>query len=303
VKISKLKSIHPSHLFVLILLAVTWGSSFILMKRGMFDAEGLPVFSPGQVAALRLSIAGLLLSPLAFASLRHIRKADWKWLAVVGLIGSGIPAFLFTNAQRYLDSGLAGILNSLTPVFALILGILLFGKKANQRQVWGVLLGLAGAVGLIALKGIGNTENWAYSFLIVLATLSYGLSVNAVAQKLSHLKSLQITSLSLLFAGIPAGIYALSSNVVRVVETNPNGWTSLGYVVLLAAGGTCMANMLYFWLTQQTTALFATSVTYIMPIVAVAWGILDGEHLHFGHILCGIVILSGIRLLTLKPAS
>lgn len=270
------------------------------MKRGLYNNLGQPVFTPNQVASLRLSIAGLLLSPLAFASFKHIRRADWKWLAVVGLVGSGIPAFLFTNAQRYLDSGLAGILNSLTPVFALLVGLVLFQQKVIPRQVWGVLLGLAGAIALVCLRGIGNTENWLYSFLIVLATLSYGLSVNAVALKLGHLKSIHITSLSLLFAGIPSGIYAISSGVAQVAEQHPNGYSSLGFIVLLAAGGTCMANMLYFWLTQQTSALFATSVTYIMPIVAVAWGVADGEELHWGHMACGAVILSGIRLLTIS---
>lgn len=270
------------------------------MKRGLFNSEGLPVFEANQVAAIRLSLAALLLLPISIPALRQIKKEDWKWLAVVGLVGSGLPAFLFTNSQKHLDSSIAGILNALTPLFTLLIAIFIFNKSITKRQFVGVSLGLLGAVGLVSLKGFGDSDNWIYALLVALATFSYGLSVNTVANKLTHVKSLQITSVSLLFAGIPCGIYALNNGTMEVLQTNPNGWTSFGYICLLAAAGTAMANMLYFWLTQQTSALLASSVTYLMPIVAVLWGVYDHEPLQWGHILFSAVILSGVWLVNKK---
>jgi drug/metabolite transporter (DMT)-like permease len=287
---------RTKHFLILLLLALTWGSSFILMKRGMRDEFDQMVFAPNQVASLRLTLAGLALLPISLSAIRHIKKEDWKWLSVVGLVGSGIPAFLFTNSQRYLDSSVAGILNSLTPLFTLIVGMAIFKKVMAPRQVVGVLIGLAGAGCLISLKGFGSSENWGYSLLIVLATFSYGLSVNTVQNKIPHLKSLHITSLSLLIAGIPCGIYAVYSGVPHVIMEHNSGWKSFGYILILAMAGTAMANMLYFYLTIQTSALFASSVTYIMPLVAVAWGVFDGESLSIYHVLCSAIILTGVWL-------
>jgi len=173
------------------------------MKFGMKTTSGELVFTPNQVASMRLSIAALVLLPISLRAIRRLKWDDLKWILVVGLVGSGIPAFLFTNSQVHLDSSVAGILNSLTPLFTLILGIALFRKPAEPRQVVGVLIGLSGAIALVSLKGFGSTSHWEYSILIVLATISYGFSVNTVQSKLKHVKALEITALSLLAAGIP----------------------------------------------------------------------------------------------------
>jgi drug/metabolite transporter (DMT)-like permease len=295
-----LKSARLTHLLVLLLLAITWGSSFILMKRGLRDGADQPVLGPEQVAALRLGIAGLVLLPVSLPAIRKIRRSDWKFLAIVGLIGSGIPAILFTISQQYLDSSIAGILNALTPVFTLFIGILVFKKVVMPRQVLGVLIGLGGAVCLVAIKGIGDSANLAYSFLIVLATLCYGISVNTIAAKLKHISPLQITALSLLIAGIPWSLYLATTDVVQVISTNPHGYTSLAAVTTLAVFGTCMANLLYFWLTQQTSPLFASSVTYLMPLVAVGWGVFDNEKLTLMHLICGVIILVGVWMVNRK---
>ena len=273
------------------------------MKFGMKTTSGELVFSPNQVASMRLSIAALVLLPISLRAIRRLKWDDLKWILVVGLVGSGIPAFLFTNSQVHLDSSVAGILNSLTPLFTLILGIALFRKPAEPRQVVGVLIGLSGAAALVSLKGFGSTSHWEYSILIVLATISYGFSVNTVQSKLKHVKALEITALSLLAAGIPCSIYALNSGVIETVQTNPNALRSLGFVCILAIGGTAMANMMYFWLTLQTSALIASSVTYLMPLVSTSWGLYIGEKLHFGHVICGIIILSGVWLVSRKKAS
>jgi drug/metabolite transporter (DMT)-like permease len=287
---------RPVHFLLLIILALTWGSSFILMKKGMRDAEGLPVFSAFQVAALRLSMAGIILLPVSIHAFRKLKLSDYKWIAVVGLVGSGIPAFLFTTAQSHLDSGISGILNSLTPLFTLIVGLAIFRRKTNFSQVAGVAVGLLGAVFLILLgKSEGQTD-WVYALLIVIATFSYGLSVNTVPSKLSHVHSLHITSVSLFIAGIPCGIYALSSDFQSVVQNNPAGWSSLGYIAILACVGTAIANILYFKLTQETSALFASSVTYLMPLVAILWGVYDNEVVTWKHLMCAAIIIGGVWL-------
>jgi drug/metabolite transporter (DMT)-like permease len=282
------------------MLALTWGSSFILMKKGLKDDADQPVFHPAQVAALRLGLAALVLLPVSLKALRTIKATDWKYLAIVGIIGSGFPAVLFTTSQSYLDSSIAGILNSLTPLFTLVIGITVFKRVVMPRQVMGVLIGLGGAICLISLKGFGNSENWLYSFLIILATLFYGISVNTIAAKLAHVKPLHITALSLLIAGVPWSIYLATTDVVDIVTQNPHGVKSLGYVMILAVMGTCVANMLYFWLTQQTSPLFASSVTYLMPLVAVGWGIQVGESLNIFHLFCALIILAGVWLVTKK---
>ncbi len=268
------------------------------MKYGLKTSEGVAVFSPNQVAAMRLGIAGLLLTPISIPYLKNLTKENFKWLSVVGLVGSGIPAFLFTNSQKYLDSGHAGILNSLTPLFTVLTGVWFFKKVTEPRKVVGVLIGLGGAAALISLNGFEESTRWQYGLLIVLATFSYGLSVNTVQSHLQGIKSLQITATSLLIAGVPCMIYALVSGAPDVLFSHPHGGKSFAAILTLSIFGTAGANMLYFWLTQQTSAIVASSVTYLMPLVAVGWGVLDHEVLTIGHLICGIIILSAIRLIT-----
>ena len=285
---------------VLALLALTWGSSFILMKRGLQNPAGGSILSPDNVASLRLTLAGTALLPFSIPVLRKIPWRDLKWILLVGALGSGIPAFLFTHSQVYLDSSVAGILNSLTPLFTLLIGIFIFGRGTVVRQVLGVLVGLAGACALISLRGFGSTENWSYSLLVVLGTISYGMSANLVQSKLSHIKAIHITALAQMFLLLPAIAIACSSGLAEKVTTHPLGWKAFGYVVILALAGTAFANVLYFWLTQQTSALFASSVTYLMPLVAVGWGWIDHESLTVYHLLCGLLILVGVYLVNYR---
>jgi drug/metabolite transporter (DMT)-like permease len=288
------------HFTVLAILAAIWGSSFILMKRGLMDADQNPVYSPSQVAALRLAIAGLILLPVSAGAVKSARKEDWKWISLVGLLGSGIPAFLFANSQQYLDSSLAGILNALTPLFTLFAGILLFRATVRPSQITGVVIGLIGAAGMIAISGIGNSVKAGYALLIVLATLSYGLSVNTIQFKLRHIHPLQLASLSMLLIGIPCMVIALCSGATEVALKHPSGLHSLGFIAVLGVMGTALANVLFFWLTGATSALFSASVTYLIPIVAVFWGVSDGERITPAHLGCGAVILAGVWLVRRK---
>ncbi len=277
---------------ILAVLAIIWGSSFILMKRG------LVVFNPIQVAALRITIACLWLSPFTIASLRQVDRKYWKYLAAQGVAGNGLPALLFCIAQTQVNSSTAGLLNSLSPLFTLILGTMLFHLKTTKWQVWGILLGFCGAILLISAAHHDTPSNgngW-YGLLIVLATVCYGLSVNITKRYLGSLTTLQVNSLCLVPVALVYVVYLLTSNVTTVLETTPGAWQALSFVAILAIIGTASSNLLFVRLIKLSNPIFASSVTYLIPIVAILWGILDGEQLTLLH-GCGIaVIMAGVAL-------
>jgi len=279
---------------ILMILAFIWGSSFILMKIG------LKSFTPEQSGALRIFFASIALLPIALKQIKNLRRKDLKSLLIVGFIGSFFPAFLFMKAETRIDSSLAGMLNSLTPVFTLIVG-LLFHKTALQlRQVIGLSLGLAGATGLM-LAGdgfkLGTFNN--YSLFIVLATIFYGISINQIKSKLPHLTGMQVTSFSFLFIGPVALIYLLTTSFTPVVATS--GWpVHLLALATLGILGTALAMLMMNSLIRYSSAVTAASVTYVIPIFAIIWGLLDHERVTVLHLLCMALILAGVYLINRK---
>jgi drug/metabolite transporter (DMT)-like permease len=296
---SQAKKIELQDYLIMILLAMIWGSSFILMNKGLYSVDHLPLYSPLQMAALRMTIAAVVMSPLLFRAMRAIPIKLWSWVAVIGLVGSGIPAALFATAQQKLDSSLAGILNTLTPLFTMLISLYVLKKKIASRQKWGIIIGFCGALLLISSRGFDRESSFVHALLIVLATFFYGVSVNTIAQKLAGVKSYYISSLSLAMVAVPYGIYiALGPSIASVYYQAPGGAIGLGYIALLAILSTAVANFLFFRLTQRTGALFSSSVTYLMPIVAVGWGIYSEEQLTTMHALCGAIILAGVYLVS-----
>lgn len=293
-KIRQLNTISLRSILILIILALIWGSSFILMKIGLKAPDGTPVLSAIQVACLRMIIAAIALSPFTYFGFKKISRSDWKWLMVVGICGSGIPAFLFAISQQYIDSGLAGILNALTPVFTLLIGLLFFHKKTHFTQVLGMIVGFIGAAGIIAMKG-SSFQNASYALLIICATLLYGISVNTVGSKLQHIPAPTISSVSVTLAALPC-LIVFFATPYEIVYTHANGWRSFMAVMVLAVLGTGFANILFFRLTQQTGAVLASSVTYLIPLVAVGWGTFMGEMITWGQGLFAIVLLVGVYL-------
>ncbi len=276
---------------VLGILSIIWGSSFILIKRG------LVVYAPEQVASLRLSISAVAFIPVFLWRFRKIDWSKWKSLVVVGLTGSALPAFLFSFAQTKISSSVAGILNSLTPLFAFILGILIFGSAFRWSKLGGVLLGLTGAVILILYgNDAGFKGDFWYSLLVVLAAACYGTSVNTVGTYLKNMSSLTISAVSFLMIGTPALIYLFSTDFVIRLTTDPQGWTALGYISILSLAGTVLASIIFFQLVHWTNAVFASTVAYLIPIVALGWGILDGESITIFHFLGMVFILAGVYL-------
>jgi drug/metabolite transporter (DMT)-like permease len=284
--------------FILILLALIWGSSFILMKRGM------EVYSSDEVAALRIFIAFLFLSPLIIGHVKKTFLKHWKAFLGMGLLGNFIPAFLFTKAELGISSSLAGMLNSLTPLFTLLLGVLLFKTKTRWVNALGITIGFIGALGLLLVgKSENMSNNLLFGFYVLLATVCYALSVNIIKKYLGEVNSITCTVWAMMFIGPMAGVYLFSStNFVFHFLNNPASMQSLGYISILAIFGTAISVIIFNVLIKNTNALFASSVTYLIPIVAMAWGIFDNEEIMPMHFVWIMLILIGVYLVNKKKS-
>ena len=282
-----------------ILLALTWGSSFILMKKALL------VFDYTQVGMLRISIAFLSLLVIAFRQMRHIPRQKLLPLAAVGLFGNLIPYTLFPLAISKLDSSLVGILNSMVPLFTLIIGLVWFKIKVKLPGIAGIIMGLGGATWLLIPDMQLNPANLIYGLLPILASIGYAISINTINGYLQGMKPLPITLISLGFAAVPAIIYILSGSFVSIMQTNPEAPLALFYVALLAVAGTAVAVFLFNHLIRYAGSLFAASVTYAIPVVALFWGVADGEPIGFYDITGMLAILCAVYLVNLKgsPAS
>jgi drug/metabolite transporter (DMT)-like permease len=256
-----------SSILLLIVLTLIWGTSFILMKRGLI------VFSAGEVGAIRVVAASVFLLPFAVSRLKDLQQHHYAKLFLSGLLGIFFPAFLFAMAQTKMQSALTGILNSLTPMFTLIIGVLLFNQQFKIRSLAGIIIGLAGTALLIASHTEGEIGGInLFALFVIVACICYGINVNYVKLKLSDLKALTITSISLMLIGPLALIYLLgftdfSDNVV----SKDGAGEALAYLLLLGLMSTSIATILFNRLIKISTPLFASSITYLIPIVAVMW--------------------------------
>ena len=284
---------------LLLLLAVIWGSSFILMKKGMFNENGDAIFSAPQVATLRILIAAVVLLPFAIRSMRKLMvRKDFTVLLVVGLSGNLLPAFLFTYAQTGISSGLSGMLNSFTPVFTLIIGTLIFRVKVSNAQIIGSLIGLIGIV-LLILWGKNSTISGESKpiLAVICATFLYGLSLNLIKHKLSAFKPIETTSLSFTTLLIPSIIGFFYFGTPKTIMYNHEASHALIFITILAVIGTAMAVFLFNGIIKISSALFASSVTYFIPIVAVIIGFLMKEKITSNQIFAMIIVLIGVLLI------
>ena len=241
--------------------------------------------------------ASLALMPFSIKYIKLLKGKDLINLLIAGFIGSMIPAFLFTKAQTRIDSSLAGMLNSLTPVFTFIIGISFHKTRFSWMQASGLLLGLVGAAGLIAYKeGFNLGSIHTYGLFVVVATICYGVNVNVIKSHLTHLKGVQITSLSFLFVGPASFIYLLIGGF-EPQQTDTNWTLHLLALATLGIAGTAFAMLVMNSLIRHASAVFASSVTYIIPVFAILWGILDHENITIFHILFMGIILSGVYLI------
>jgi len=276
----------------MIVLAMIWGSSFILMKRG------LESYTPYQIGAIRMLASFICLTPFLLKALKNIPRAKWIFLFAAGWLGNGIPSVLFPYAETHLGSALAGMLNSLTPLFAFVVGVSIFKMKITQNKIYGLIIGLIGACLLIAGgKSDESHGDLFHAFAIILATLCYGFSVNIIRSKLSEIDSFSITAMVLMFTGIPMGASLFFTDFLSRTENIPGAGMSLVYVLILAVFGTALSTVLFNRLIKISDALFASSVTYLIPVVAILLGYADHESLSPLHFLGLAGALIGVYLI------
>ncbi|MHC0440061.1 DMT family transporter [Flavobacterium sp. 3-210] len=274
----------------LLVLSLIWGSSFILIKRGLVGLTAI------QVGSFRIIFAALFLLIIGFRSLKKISLRQWKFVAITSFFGTFTPAYLFAIAETEVDSSIVAILNSLTPLNTLVLGILIFGIQFQKRQVLGVFVGLVGCL-LLVLSGASAHpgQNYYYVVLVVIATLCYAINVNLIKKYLSDLNSLSITTGNFMVLLLPALIILSTTDISQRINMDITQH-SIFFVMILGVLGTGIANVLFFKLIQISSPVFATSVTYLIPIVAFFWGLLDNEMLTPIQFFGAFIILIGVYL-------
>lgn len=284
---------------LLALLACIWGSSFILMKKGMYNEQNKEIFSSLQVGALRMLLAGLVLLPFTFQVLRKLNsRIDLFYFAIVGVCGNFIPAFLFTYAETHISSGLAGIMNSFTPIFTLLIGYLLFSNTISRYQFIGTLIGFCG-ITLLVLNSGGiqtNGQQILPSLAIVLATFLYGISLNTIKFKLGGYKPIHVAAGGFGMVFIPSVIGFFAFDTLEVFTHNPSALSGFTAIAILAIVGTAFAVFLFNGIIQSSSALFASSVTYLIPIVAVIIGTYFQEHITSIQVIAMFIVISGVIL-------
>lgn len=276
------------------ILSIIWGSSFILMKMG------LETLSPYQVATLRMLSAGVVLIPFAWEGFRKIPKDKLGFVILSGLIGSFFPAYLFCIAETKIDSSLAGILNALTPLFTISVGLFFFQMQASRQKIFGVLVGFVGLCLLFLAQKNISLENISYAFLVLIATLLYGINVNMVGKHLHNTGSMNIAAVAFTFLIIPCFVILYFTGYFSMDLLSKPILKSSGSAFLLGFGGTAVATVLYYKLVKSAGGLFASTVTYGIPFVAVFWGVLGGESINLLQCCCMGIILFGVWLANKK---
>ena len=276
------------------ILSLIWGSSFILMKEGMTS------LTPYQVASLRILSAGAVLIPFAYKALKEIPKNKLLLVILSGLLGSFIPAYLFCIAETKIDSSLAGILNALTPLFTILIGVAFFQLHAGLQKIIGVLIGFVGLCFLIAPTGNISMQHFSYTLLVLLATLFYGINVNMVGRHMQGIGSLHIASVAFVFLVIPCIIILYFTGYFALPLSHKEVWTATLASAVLGIMGTAVASILFYMLVKRAGTLFASMVTYGIPFIAVMWGVWGGELITMRQIVCLGVILVGVYLVNKK---
>lgn len=280
----------------LLVLALVWGSSFILIKKGLVGLSAL------QVGSLRTVFAAIFLLFIGVRSLRHIKGKQWMWVTFSGFFGTFFPAYLFSFAETEIDSAVVSILNSTTPLLSMLVGIALFEAAFNRKKFVGVMVGLAGTTALIwSGASVNPDQNYWYSLLVILASLFYGFNANVIKKHLQTLPALAITTGNFMVIAVPA-LVVLASTGFFSVETlsAPNAPLSLFYIGILGVVGTGAALIVFNKLIQISDPVFSTSVTYLVPIVALGWGILDGENFTLIQLFSGVIIIVGVLIVNTK---
>lgn len=275
--------------YLLAFLGCVWGSSFILMQYGLKGVNSI------QMGSLRILFAGLFLIIVGFKHIAKIPLYKWKYIVITSLFGTFFPVYLFAVALSKIDGSVSSILNSLTPLNTLLIGILFFGVGVQRRQIFGVIIGFLGCLLLVLFNdGENTTENYYYALLIILASLFYGINVNLIKKYLSDLKPLTISTGNFVVLFVPALLVLYFSDFFAIASQE-KVITSLSYIAILGVVGTGLSNILFFKLIQLSSPVFAASVTYIIPVVAILLGFfLMNESLNYIQATGALIVLIGV---------
>ncbi len=277
--------------FFLLSLSLIWGSSYILMK------QALQYLSPVQVGALRMIFSAVFLLLFFARKLKLIQKSQWKYVLYNALLGTFLPVFMFTFAIQHIDSGIVAILNSFTPLATLILGSMFFGFVFTKKQSVGILIGMLGTIALVAgSASLNPNDNYWFALAVIIASIGYAFNVNILKKYLSNLDATAIAVGNFILVLFPAVIVLGYTGFFQQDITQKPVLSALGYIGILAIVGTGIAKIVFNRLVQISSPIFASSVTYIIPIVALFWGIMDGEKIYFMQILAGGLILLGVYM-------
>ena len=282
--------------FYFALLCFVWGSSFILMKKALLSV------TPIQLGALRIIFTAIFLLMVATPSLKKIQKKHYKYVFYTAIAGTFIPGFLYAFALTNIDSSVVSILSSLTPFNTLVFGAMVFGFAFNRTQLYGILIGLIGTL-ILVLKGadLNPNQNYWYALLIIIGSVGYALNVNMIKKYLNDLNALSIVTGNFLILLVPATIVLSCTDFFATFDVNDDElMQSLGYLMILSIVGTGIAKTIYNKLVHISDPVFASSVTYVIPLVAIFWGVLDGEKLSPLQIFGGVIILVGVYLVNKK---
>ena len=282
----------------LVILSLIWGSSYILIKKGL---TGL---TPIQLGSLRVIVTTIIIAPIGYQKIKHIPRQKMKWVALSAFVGSFFPAYLFAFAETEISSSITAVMVSLTPLFTLLISVFVFGEELLKKQVFGVLIGFTGIIVLINNELFSSSFNILYIMFIVLAAFCYAINANVLKYKLSNIPALGIVFMSFLFMFIPAFIILCFSDFpFSDFASDSLIIESIIYIVILALFGTAIAKVLYIKLLAISTPVFSVSTTYLMPVVAIFWGLLDGEEFKLTQFTGTAIILLGVYLVTKKKAS
>ena len=281
----------------LVILSLIWGSSYILIKKGL---TGL---TPIQLGSLRVIVTTIIIAPIGYQKIKHIPRQKMKWVALSAFVGSFFPAYLFAFAETEISSSITAVMVSLTPLFTLLISVFVFGEELLKKQVFGVLIGFTGIIVLINNELFASSFNILYIMFIVLAAFCYAINANVLKYKLPNIPALGIVFMSFLFMFIPAFIILCFSDFpFSDFASDPLIIESIIYIIILALFGTAIAKVLYIKLLAISTPVFSVSTTYLMPVVAIFWGLLDGEEFKLTQFTGTAIILLGVYLVTKKKA-
>lgn len=272
-----------------LLLSLIWGSSFVLMKIGLQQLTSY------QVASLRILSAGLIMLPITIKYIDLIPRNKLLLVFISGFIGNFIPAFLFCIAEEKIDSGLAGTLNSLTPIFVVITGFVFFKIQTTRNKIIGIFVAFMGSfLLLLSTSNLQGNMHFSLILLVVAATILYGFNVNMVAQKLSTIPSLHIAAVALTLNALPALLVLFLTGYFKLSLRHMELIISTSAAVVLGILGTAIATVTFYMLVKRAGGVFATMVTYGIPFIAIGWGIIYGETFGWQQAFCLVIILTGV---------